>query len=321
MELPLKPLKKLVSLVGLNGQTLKSKKPKIFISMPTYRHNIENLTRDSLNATIKYLREIGHPLTFHQPDSALLAKSRCDAVDAAVEAEADYLMFVDSDMVFEPNHIEMLLAHKKDVVGGLCVKRVPPYTSTVYMYRSEKGSYVPIDTADPNAIILDALIPCDGTGAAFLLIKMSVFDNMEKPYFSMPPVGWMEVVEAAGKVVNAESTGDAVDEIVGLAEAFEFQDSIDSSCGEDLFFCNRLRQCGIEVFVDTGVLIGHMGEFPFTYIDRLGLVEVQGVEKKDADGTGASGGESGVPAHDGAGVASLLRATRKAKEVPPVPSQ
>lgn len=323
MELPLKPLKKLVSLVGLNGQTLKSKKPKIFISMPTYRHNIENLTRDSLNATIKYLREMGYPLTFHQPDSALLAKSRCDAVDAAVEAEADYLMFVDSDMVFEPNHIEMLLAHKKDVVGGLCVKRVPPYTSTVYMYRSEKGSYVPIDTADPNAIILDALIPCDGTGAAFLLIKMSVFDDMEKPYFSMPPVGWMEVV-AAAKRVN-ENNVEALDELDKsfdeLDKAIEFADSIDSSCGEDLFFCNRLRQVGVEVFVDTGVLIGHMGEFPFTYIDRLGLVEVQGVEKKDADGTGASGGESGVPAHDGAGITALLRATRKAKEVPPVPGE
>lgn len=310
MKAPRKP----ISLVGLNGQKLQSKKPKIMISMPTYRMNVEMKTRESFYAMMSYMRERGYPLATHQPDSALIHKSRCDAVHAAQDSGADYLMFIDSDMVFEPNYVEMLLAHDKDVVGGLCVKRVPPYTSTIYFYREEEGSYVPLDSADPNAVILNALIPCDGTGTAFVLIKMSVFDGMEEPYFSMPPIGWMEVVEAA-REVNKEVTKDSQK---ALSDALEFQDGINSSCGEDLFFCNRLRQKGVEVFVDTGVLVGHIGEFPFTYIDRLGLAEVQGVEQKDANGTGSPGPEGGVSPHDGAGVASLLRASRKAKEVSPV---
>ena len=307
-------IEKAGGLIGVDGEKLEKKKPHICVGMPTYRFAVDIGTKDSINGMMAYMRQKGYRVSMYQSDSALVAKGRNDSVAAAVELKADYLMFIDSDMTFERNHIEMLLEHDRDVVGGLCTKRVAPFTSTVYFFREEAAEYVPVDAADPNALVLDALTECDGTGSAFLLIKMSVFDKLRQPYFAMPPAGWLEIVEAARKTVV---TG-ANKEMVALRDAVNKSDGLDGFTGEDLFFCNQLRGADIKVAVDTGVLIGHIGDYPFTYLDRLGLVEVQGIEHKDDKRV--AGAEGGVRSADGAGVASLLRATRKAKALPSVAS-
>ena len=129
----MKPLKNnKPSLVGLGGQPLEAKKTRILVGMPTYRFNVEPQTRQSMTAMLEYMRHEGYAMSVYQADSALVAKGRNDAVVQARELGAEWLMFIDSDMVFEPDHVEMLLKHDLDVVGGLCTKRVPPFSSTIY---------------------------------------------------------------------------------------------------------------------------------------------------------------------------------------------
>jgi hypothetical protein len=299
------------SLYDGNGNAIVRNRCDVMIGMPTFRRHIEIGTYESLVELVSYSATRGIHVKICQPDSAVIAKSRSDIVDEARAAGAEYVFFIDSDMVFKPNYLEMLLAHKKDVVGGLCVSRVPPFYSTVYFLNKETELFVPVDSADPNAIVLNSLIRCDGTGTAFLLIKTSVFDKLTEPYFAMPPTSWMPIVEAVRKFDKGEIDADAV------KASLKWEREGHSLTGEDLFFCKLLYNAGVELFVDTGTLIGHIGGFPFTYLDRLAYVEANNTTGKIAEsGTGES--ENRIRSYAGAGVSSLLRATRKAEAVPSV---
>lgn len=247
------------------------------MATPTYRFHVDQKTRESTIATWNYMNAKGWKLAMYQTDSVVIPKARNDCVAQAKKMNAEWLMFIDSDMVFEPNYVEMLLEHDKDVVGGLCVKRVPPFNSTVYFRQSNK-MYVPLDGADPSALKLNSLINVDGTGTAFLLVRMSVFDKLEQPYFAMPE-------GAEGGVL-----------------------------GEDLYFCEKLDKAGVEMYVDTGVMVGHLGEYPYTYLDRLSYLEYERLNGRS--GAGVEGSTGGVCENFGTGVSSLLRASRATDEVP-----
>jgi len=210
----------------------------------------------------------------YRSESVIVAKARNDAVDRARECDAEWLMFIDADMVFEPQMVEMLLAHDKDIVGGLCVKRVEPYTPTVFWYSDEEERYIAGDH-----FALNSLTKCDATGTAFLLIRMSAFDKLEKPYFAFPPSG-------------------------------------EGIMGEDLYFCTKARDAGFEIFVDTGVSVGHLGDYPFTYVDRINYLRL--VEGSDEDQSATSDNEGGIRPNAGGGISALLRTPPGSGEIPSV---
>lgn len=102
--------------------------------------------------------------------SSIVAAARNNCVGGAQQAKGDYLMFIDSDMIFPPDTIDRLLAHGKDIVGGTYVRRGPPFDNL--------GSSIPEHVDRTSGLVEMTHIP---TG--MLLIKMSVFDKLKKPYF------------------------------------------------------------------------------------------------------------------------------------------
>lgn len=102
--------------------------------------------------------------------SSIVAAARNNCVGGAQSIKADYIMFIDSDMIFPPNTIDRLLAHKKDIVGGTYVRRGPPFDNL--------GASIPADAEKTSGLIEMTHMP---TG--MLLIKTSVFEAFKKPYF------------------------------------------------------------------------------------------------------------------------------------------
>lgn len=78
----------------------------------------------------------------------------------------------------------------------------------------------------------DTLMEVDAVGAACLLVRTEVFRNIKKPWF-------------------------------------HFYDNWESSMGEDLFFCRRAQRKGYKIWLDTGLIIGHIGDCAFTIYDYL----------------------------------------------------
>jgi GT2 family glycosyltransferase len=98
--------------------------------------------------------------------------------DVAKDMEGDWLLFLDSDMEFPPDTLNRLLSHNKDIVGGLCFRKVPPFNPTLYKKRKFKDDYMFVSEWPENQ-----LIEVDATGCACLLIRRDVLEAIPDPIF------------------------------------------------------------------------------------------------------------------------------------------
>ena len=143
--------------------------------------------------------------------SSVIEMGRAKLVDSAKDINADYLLFLDSDMMFPPNLLVELLnqqkSENKKVICCDAVRRRAPFTQVV---KDMKGK--PIDyNANPQR-----LIEVKAGTSAVQLIDMSVFDLVKRPYFL---VTWNN----------------------------EEQEYL----GEDFYFTQRLKKHGIPMYCDT----------------------------------------------------------------------
>jgi len=154
----------------------------------------------------------------------------------------DWLLFIDDDMVWDPGQIGALVKSYDEMVeylpgapimmGGLCVRRVPPHQPTMYMREQPRsGAYNFLEKWASDVVEVDA------TGMAFVIIGVPAFEAImggPMPHVaeraSLPP--WL---------------------------FFEWT----AYMGEDIGFCQKAKDAGVRIFVDTRIKIGHVGETIF----------------------------------------------------------
>ena len=91
----------------------------------------------------------------------------------------NYIMWIDSDMVFEPKDFQKLLDAKKEVVTGLYkVEKSNEYAC----YKSDDNKRINKEYLKTNS----GVIKTSFAGMGFMLVKSGVFEKMKFPYFSLP---------------------------------------------------------------------------------------------------------------------------------------
>jgi hypothetical protein len=125
------------------------------------------------------------PLHLITVKSSIVAQARNNAVELAQNCGANFLLFLDSDMLFPPTVLFRLLLHRKDIVGATYTKRVAPYEIL-----GTKLDNQPITSS--GDLLEMRRIP---TGC--LLINMQVFNKLTKPYFRFE-------TDAAGAIVGED---------------------------------------------------------------------------------------------------------------------
>ncbi|MCK5602631.1 hypothetical protein KAR91_12195 [Candidatus Pacearchaeota archaeon] len=105
-------------------------------------------------------------------------RNRFYTVKEAQGMQADYLLFLDSDMVFPPQLLARLVSSDKDVIGCNYVKRTSPHGTFAYY---PDGTLV--GNIDSGIVEVGRI----GTGA--MLINMKVFDKLPEPYFENKYIG------------------------------------------------------------------------------------------------------------------------------------
>lgn len=146
---------------------------------------------------------------------------------------ADWLLMLDTDMVFQDDLLDRLLEvadpEHYPIVGGLAIA-----TNGEKLYPTLKRLNSPEEYAvanEPFSVIADypedSLVEVDATGAACLLMHKSALLKMAAKY--PEPAPWF-----------AET----------IYKGYEF--------GEDITFCLRAASCDIPVYVHTGVKLGHI---------------------------------------------------------------
>lgn len=111
--------------------------------------------------------------------------ARNRAVEMALGAGCDYIWFIDSDMVVEPQIFDQLFSHQKPVVSTLCFRRGAPYDPMLFKLVKKSARGYTYDTMRewPKG----DLIEVDAIGGGSFLAKTSIFDKMTTPYFFVRP--------------------------------------------------------------------------------------------------------------------------------------
>lgn len=102
--------------------------------------------------------------------NSLVYDARNQIANHAIVNGFDYLLFIDSDMVFPADGLKKLMAHDKDIVGGLYFGRRGKHEPIAYKEVTPRGwfdnpSCTPIDK-------FQGLQEVQGMGLGFCLIKL-----------------------------------------------------------------------------------------------------------------------------------------------------
>ena len=153
---------------------------------------------------------------------SLVYHARNNLARQALKSDADWVLWLDSDMVFAPDTLQRMLKVCKDndisFLTAVCFRRKPPYT------------------------------PC-------------LFDRLEKVDKGASYTALMSVPEGLFKVGGCGFAGVLMSSDVLLSVQSKFGRMFDpmDGFGEDVSFCWRARQCGYDIWCDSSIEFGHVG--------------------------------------------------------------
>lgn len=163
----------------------------------------------------------------------LIADQRVDLATAALTQNADYLLWLDSDMRFPKDALSRLLAHDKPIVGcNYSQRAVPPKPTAHISLGGGEFKHVWTNPEDKGLQEVGYL------GFGCMLTKAEVFKKMERPWFHLG-----------------------------------YSTKNHKFIGEDVYFCIQAQKAGYPVLLDHDLSkeIGHIGSFEFrhehTYIE------------------------------------------------------
>ena len=162
---------------------------------------------------------------------SLIYDSRNKLAGLAVEMDADYILWLDSDMVFRPDTLERMMAvldeHPEiDVLSGLYFRRGQPFSPVLFktLEVNEQGT---LDWSDYEELP-NELFEIAGCGFGCVLMRTDM------------------LLDIAGKEGGGRW-------FTPIADA-----------GEDCAFCIRARREGYKIYCDPTVDCGHMAYTPVT---------------------------------------------------------
>jgi hypothetical protein len=248
-------------------------RPTLFIATPCFGGMVSQCYMQSVIALLQYAGGAGFDamLALLGHDS-LITRSRNTLVTQFLNTpQATHLMFIDADIGFEPAHVHRMLAHDQDVVGGIYPLKVIDWSRQA-LRRWDGGES--IQTAPLHyvgTLCSGAELERSGSfatgvycGAGFMLIRRRAIERMIAAY----PQTRYQTIHAH---TNARG---------GVNYAL-FDCFIDAKTGiylsEDYGFCQRWRDIGGKIWLDTEGVLTHVGTHDYSGDPKARLQDLAGM--------------------------------------------
>ncbi len=205
-------------------------RPKVFLPIPAYDWKTEVHFQA---AVLQALGGCHAELTLHWGLGDGIARTRNNlAWHFLTQTQCEFIFFVDSDIPFEPVQLDRIVSHNLPICGGL--------------YPKKQGvlSWVVSSLAGETPALDSHLLKVREAGTGFLCIRRDVLESMVKKY---PEIAY-----------RGDPSPDAQ-----RWDFFPMHAHEGRYLSEDWFFCNRARECGYDVVVDTSVQLRHVGKIVF----------------------------------------------------------
>jgi len=147
----------------------------VSILVPT-RDTVYSHFSFSLCNLIKTTTQMGIDTHLFFDSSTILINQRENLIGQAIAMKSEWVLWLDSDMMFPSTTLLRLLAHKQDIVACNYMKRSFPFKSVAFTDTNDWESWVPLQTEDK-------LITVEAIGMGCVLMKTSIFQKLAKPYF------------------------------------------------------------------------------------------------------------------------------------------
>lgn len=196
----------------------------------------------SMIELVMYIQGRGGKVMISQHYSPMVNFARCKVAGANVMnginqkpfggVDYDYMLWIDSDQVFDNTSFQKLLDMDKEIASGWYCQ---PYTMT------DGSRMTPIVEFMNNAFFLEhgsyqflsanqiqekeEPFVVDYIGFGWVLIKNGVFERMDYPWFAPKPI--------------------------------KLSDDITEMCSEDVAFCRDAMLAGFDIWVDPTCKVGH----------------------------------------------------------------
>jgi hypothetical protein len=158
-----------------NSSIWNSKPTKLAILVPT-RDTVHSQFAYCLAQLIKTTSEVGIDTYLFFDSSTILLNQREKLIENAKNIKCDYVLWLDSDMMFPSTTALRLLAHNKDIVACNYMKRSKPLKTVAYTDLTNWDSWLPLEPKDD-------LVKVEGVGMGCMLMKTEIFGSLQKPYF------------------------------------------------------------------------------------------------------------------------------------------
>ena len=204
-------------------------------------------------------------------NESLITRARNYLVDEFLRSGYTHLLFIDSDIHFEPQDVLAMLALDKDVIGA-------PYPKKAINWKNIVAAMAKNPTINP--VELDGLVGdyvfnvVKGTqqftvteplevmeiGTGYMMIKRSVFSVMEKAYpqlrYKPDHVGQAHFDGSRYIHAYFDTIIDTLDSATGGGS--------DRYLSEDYMFCQLWRKTGGSIFLCPWMKTQHIGTYPFS---------------------------------------------------------
>jgi hypothetical protein len=247
-------------------------KKSLFVATPMYggvNHGLYmKACLDLQGLCIQYGIQIKFSFLFNE---SLITRARNYLVDEFIHrSDCSHMLFIDSDVHFNPQDVLALLAMDKEVSGG-------PYPKKAIKWRAVKKAVEKNPDIDAN--LLEKVTgdyvfnPVKGTaqfsvtepldvleiGTGFMMIKRNVFEKMADAY---PTIRYKPDHVGQANFDGSRYIHAFFDTVIDTKESITGGGS-DRYLSEDYMFCQMWRKIGGEIFLCPWMKTSHIGTYHF----------------------------------------------------------
>lgn len=208
---------------------------KLFVAIPTYDGKLSIKLAYTLAALMPMAMQHGISVKLgHVSGCSIITMARNMLVDQFLDSECTELLFIDSDVIAQPEDILRLMAQSgdKDITAGSYPRRAKDRKFFMDLYFDEN-----------NELEFDgSMMRIQRVGTGFMLIRRNVIEHLAKK---------------ADKYLGQDGVGQ-------VASVFEFSMLDGKFVGEDYTFCDKARAEGYKVWLDVEISLPHVGQEEFT---------------------------------------------------------
>jgi len=195
------------------------------------------VTSEYCYSLVLAVKSLQCPIRLDYERSCYVHRNRNVLLDRALAGDSTHLMFLDTDIAFPRDGIQQLIARQKPIIGGAYnLKKAPVDGRTTTTVKALERD---LNGRPHGEWVMDKTKPfeCRAIPTGFMLIELDALRALEPPPFGG----------------DREGNPDA-----GPRNWFDFGNYA-GFVGEDVYFCDFVRDQGVPIWCDPTIRLGHIG--------------------------------------------------------------